>query len=60
MNWWRSGRSNTSGWLQKEPWKPIVTNIPSVGVDLFSQFVGFAMLAIGLLCIFLIGWEFLG
>jgi cytochrome b subunit of formate dehydrogenase len=33
---------------------------PSVGVDLFSQFVGFAMLGIGLLCVFLIGWEFLG
>jgi hypothetical protein len=29
-------------------------------VDLFSQIVGFAMVAIGLLCIFLIGWEFLG
>jgi hypothetical protein len=33
---------------------------PSVGVDLFSQCFGFAMLGIGLLCIFLIGWEFLG
>jgi len=33
---------------------------PSVMVDLFSQIVGFAMVAIGLLCIFLIGWEFLG
>jgi hypothetical protein len=33
---------------------------PSVGVDLFSQCVGFAMLGIGLLCIFLIAWEFLG
>jgi cytochrome b subunit of formate dehydrogenase len=33
---------------------------PSVGVDLFSQFVGFAMLGIGLLCVFLITWEFLG
>jgi cytochrome b subunit of formate dehydrogenase len=32
---------------------------PSVMVDLFSQIVGFSMLAIGLLCIFLIGWEFL-
>jgi len=33
---------------------------PNVGVDLFSQFVGFLMLGIGLLCVFLIGWEFLG
>jgi len=33
---------------------------PGVMVDLFSQIVGFAMVAIGLLCIFLIGWEFLG
>jgi hypothetical protein len=33
---------------------------PSVAADLFSEFVGFAMLAIGLLCIFLIAWEFLG
>jgi cytochrome b subunit of formate dehydrogenase len=33
---------------------------PSVGTDLFSTVVGFAMLAIGLLCVFLIGWEFLG
>jgi len=33
---------------------------PSVGVDLFSQSVGFLMLGIGLLCVFLIGWEFLG
>ena len=33
---------------------------PSVGVDLISQLVGFALVAIGLLCIFLIGWEFLG
>jgi cytochrome b subunit of formate dehydrogenase len=33
---------------------------PSVAADLFSEFVGFGMLAIGLLCIFLIAWEFLG
>jgi cytochrome b subunit of formate dehydrogenase len=33
---------------------------PSVATDLFSEFVGFGMLAIGLLCIFLIAWEFLG
>lgn len=33
---------------------------PGVMVDLFSQIVGFAMVAIGLLCVFLIGWEFLG
>jgi len=33
---------------------------PSIGADLFSTVVGFAMLAIGLLCVFLIGWEFLG
>jgi hypothetical protein len=32
---------------------------PSPLVDLFSNMVGFAMLAVGLLCIFLIGWEFL-
>jgi hypothetical protein len=32
---------------------------PSVWTDLFSQLLGFAMLAIGLLCIFLIAWEFL-
>ena len=32
---------------------------PSVATDLFSQIVGFAMLAIGLLCVFLIAWEFL-
>jgi cytochrome b subunit of formate dehydrogenase len=31
---------------------------PSPLVDLFSNMVGFAMLAVGLLCIFLIGWEF--
>jgi hypothetical protein len=33
---------------------------PSVGADLFSTIIGFAMLALGLFCIFLIGWEFLG
>jgi cytochrome b subunit of formate dehydrogenase len=33
---------------------------PNVWVDLFSTIFGFAMLAIGLLCIFLIGWQFLG
>jgi cytochrome b subunit of formate dehydrogenase len=33
---------------------------PSVAADLFSEFVGFGMLAIGLLCIFLIAWEFFG
>ena len=33
---------------------------PSALTDLFSTVVGFAMLAIGLLCVFLIGWEFLG
>jgi len=32
---------------------------PSVLADLISTIVGFGMLAIGLLCIFLIGWEFL-
>jgi hypothetical protein len=32
---------------------------PSVMADLLSTIVGFAMLAIGLLCILLIGWEFL-
>ena len=32
---------------------------PSVGADLFSTVMGFAMLAIGLLCVFLIAWEFL-
>jgi len=32
---------------------------PSVATDLFSTMVGFGMLAIGLLCIFLIVWEFL-
>jgi hypothetical protein len=32
---------------------------PNVWIDLFSTIMGFAMLAIGLLCIFLIGWEFL-
>jgi len=32
---------------------------PSVAADLFSQIVGFAMLAIGLFCVFLIAWEFL-
>jgi hypothetical protein len=31
-----------------------------VAEDLFSQIVGFSMLAlVGLLCIFLVGWEFL-
>jgi len=30
-----------------------------VGTDLFSTMMGFAMLAIGLLCVFLIAWEFL-
>ncbi len=33
---------------------------PSAWVDLFSNVMGFAMLAIGLFCIFLIAWEFLG
>jgi cytochrome b subunit of formate dehydrogenase len=33
---------------------------PNVWIDLFSTIFGFAMLLIGLLCIFLIGWEFLG
>jgi hypothetical protein len=33
---------------------------PSAMADLFSTVIGFAMLAIGLLCVFLIGWEFLG
>ncbi|NWF93890.1 MAG: cytochrome C [Syntrophaceae bacterium] len=32
---------------------------PSPWTDLFSNVMGFAMLAIGLFCIFLIGWEFL-
>jgi hypothetical protein len=32
---------------------------PSVGTDLFSAVMGFAMLAVGLLCVFLIAWEFL-
>jgi len=32
---------------------------PSVGADLFSTIMGFAMIAIGLLCVFLIAWEFL-
>ncbi len=35
------------------------TKYPSAWVDLFSNVMGFAMLAIGLFCIFLIGWEFL-
>jgi cytochrome b subunit of formate dehydrogenase len=33
---------------------------PSVIADLFSTGFGFAMLAVGLLCVFLIAWEFLG
>jgi hypothetical protein len=33
---------------------------PSAFADLFSQVVGFAMLALGLFCVFLIAWEFLG
>jgi hypothetical protein len=32
---------------------------PSALADLFSMTMGFAMLAIGLLCVFLIAWEFL-
>jgi len=32
---------------------------PNVWIDLFSTIMGFAMLAIGLLCIFLIAWEFI-
>jgi len=32
---------------------------PSALTDLFSNVMGFAMLAIGLLCVFLIAWEFL-
>jgi hypothetical protein len=32
---------------------------PSVGTDLLSTIIGFAMLAVGLLCVFLIAWEFL-
>ncbi|MCJ7705737.1 MAG: hypothetical protein MUO28_09415, partial [Desulfobacterales bacterium] len=33
---------------------------PSALTDLFSNVMGFAMLAIGLFCVFLIAWEFLG
>jgi len=33
---------------------------PGVMTDLFSMVMGWAMLAIGLLCVFLIAWEFLG
>jgi hypothetical protein len=33
---------------------------PSAVADLISNVVGFTMLAIGLLCVFLIAWEFLG
>jgi cytochrome b subunit of formate dehydrogenase len=33
---------------------------PGAWVDLFSNVMGFAMLAIGLFCVFLIGWGFLG
>jgi hypothetical protein len=33
---------------------------PSALTDLISNIIGFAMLALGLFCIFLIGWEFLG
>jgi cytochrome b subunit of formate dehydrogenase len=33
---------------------------PGVLTDLFSMVMGFSMLAMGLLCIFLIAWEFLG
>jgi cytochrome b subunit of formate dehydrogenase len=33
---------------------------PGVLTDLFSMVVGFSMLAIGLFCVFLIAWEFLG
>jgi hypothetical protein len=33
---------------------------PGVMVDLFSMVMGFAMLAVGLFCVFLIAWEFLG
>jgi cytochrome b subunit of formate dehydrogenase len=32
---------------------------PNVWIDLFSTIMGFAMLTIGLLCIFLIAWQFL-
>jgi len=32
---------------------------PSVGADLFSTIMGFAMLVLGLFCVFLIAWEFL-
>ncbi len=34
-------------------------NYPSVWADLFSMIMGFAMLTIGLVCIFLIAWEFI-
>jgi cytochrome b subunit of formate dehydrogenase len=33
---------------------------PSALTDLISNIIGFAMLALGLFCIFLIGWEILG
>jgi hypothetical protein len=33
---------------------------PTVLADLISTILGFAMLAVGLFCVFLIGWEFLG
>jgi cytochrome b subunit of formate dehydrogenase len=32
---------------------------PNVWIDLFSTIMGFAMLTLGLLCIFLIAWEFI-
>ena len=33
---------------------------PGVLADLFSMVIGFSMLAIGIFCVFLISWEFLG
>jgi cytochrome b subunit of formate dehydrogenase len=33
---------------------------PSVLADLLSEFVGFATLGVGLLCLFLIGWRYFG
>ncbi len=46
-------------WSHREELETYREEYPNVWVDLFSTIMGFAMLALGLLCIFLIAWEFI-
>jgi cytochrome b subunit of formate dehydrogenase len=48
-------RMSKEGTLEAHRAKP-----PGVWTDFYAEVVGFTMLGIGILCIFLIGWRFLG